>query len=202
MPNFSIIILFHRNQKDLWITLDSILNQNYGSCEVIILDRKGFIGSDVQLEKYRHEFKSRLRMIVCDDAGVTESMNTGVRIARGKYITFIESGNELEENSLEQALKSVNKYPQADATYGVYGPWEKKASGRELVNAKAETLPIKNTQFINLYYKKELHQKFGFYNSQENVAINYAFCLKAFYLGGAIVRPFDIKISNKNLIST
>jgi len=63
-----------------------------------------------------------------------------------------------------------------------------------LLNAKAETLPIKNVQHSNLYYKKELHNKFGFYGVKEKVVIDYAFCLKAFYLGEAIVRPFDLAI--------
>jgi len=58
----------------------------------------------------------------------------------------------------------------------------------------AETLPIRNTQHSNLFYKKELHNKFGFYGVENKVVVDYAFCLKAFYLGEAIVRPFDLAI--------
>jgi|GEM_PF-7111723 len=203
MLDFSLIICTHNSGKNLKLTLGSVLKQNFDAYEIIVIDR----GSDDKTEKiikrYVEIFQGKLRfMIFPNEFGIYRAMNTGVKMARGKYITFIEPGKELEENSLLQALKSANKYPQADATYGVYGPWENNSSGRELVDAMAETLPIKNTQFLNLYYKKDLHNKFGFYNPEENVAINYAFCLKAFYLGGAIVRPFDIKINSKNMVNS
>lgn len=201
MFNFSIIVLSDKNPRDLSVTMSSILRQNHESYEVIVLDRWGFSGVKNQLEKYHLKLEDKLRMIVCDNMNLTQAMNMGVKVARGKYLTFVESGMELEENSLVEAIKSANKYPQADATYGVYGPWE-KSSKREMLSFQGNILPIKNTQFINLYYKKDLHQKFGFYNTEEKVSANYAFCLKAFYLGGAIVRPFNIKVNqDKELLA-
>lgn len=201
MLDFSIIILLNRARNEfLRLTLSSILKQDYRSFEIIILDKSGFLASDKKLKKYLEKLNIKFRMIDCNEMDLSQAMNTGVRVANGKYVTFLESGNELEENSLSQAIKSAQKYPQADATYGVYGPWERPIK-KEMVNSKGNVLPIKNTQFVNLYYRKDLHQRFGFYNTKEKVVANYAFCLKAFYLGGAIVRPFDIKINKEKELS-
>jgi glycosyltransferase involved in cell wall biosynthesis len=202
MLDFSLIICTYNSGKSLELTLNSILKQNFDSYEVVMVDRESSAETEKIIKKYVKIFQGKLRFIICPrELGIYEAMNRGVKMARGNYITLIEAGMELEDNSLAQALKSAQKYPQADATYGVWGPWEKSSTKRELVNVQAESLPIKNTQFINLYYKKDLHQKFGFYGAKENVIANYAFCLKAFYLGGAIVRPFEIKINSQKEIS-
>lgn len=198
MTKFSLIIYAQNSNSGLKKTLNSILRQDFDSYEVVAIIGAGDKKTKSIIKKYTEIFKDKLRFIICDNGvGFYGAINNGVRVAKGKYLSIIEAGNILEKNSLTQALKSAEKYPEADVTYGVWGPWEKRHGLGGLVDVMAQSLPIKNTTHKDLYYKKELHHKFGFYNAKENIVVDYAFCLKAFYLGEAIVRPFDI-ISNKS----
>ncbi|EKE20619.1 MAG: glycosyl transferase family 2 [uncultured bacterium] len=191
-PEFSIIICPNNSASLLKKTLDSLMRQNFKDFELVIVDRNSIDDTKVSIEKYKKFFREKLRWMNLDNESLMEAMNEGVKMAKGKYLNILEAGEEIGENSLELALKSAQKYPQADVVYGVRNIWEVSKQKRGLLNIMAETLPIKNTQRLSLYYKKELHNQFGFYGLENNVAVDYAFCLKAFYLGEAIVRPFDL----------
>ncbi len=190
----SIIICPKSPNGDLKRTLDSLLLQNFKNFEVIIVNKGCLIEINVLIEKYKKLFGGRMRHISLNNVELLEAINEGIKMAKGQYLTILEPGGELGFNSLELALRSANKYPQADVVYGVESIWERSKRIKGVVNIMAETLPIKNTHSSNLYYKKELHYKFGFYELDNKVIEDYAFCLKAFYLGEAIVRPFDLAI--------
>lgn len=189
---FSIIVCPGDFSKGLEETFNSVCNQDLGNYELIVIDRSSSNNIKVILEKYKKLMGDKLRHMSLGGANLTEAMNKGVKMAKGKYLSILESGEELEKDALSLALKSAEKYPQADVVYGVKSIWDLSKQKRGLLNAMADTLPIKNNYSSNLYYKKELHYQFGFYEQDTKIIEDYAFCLKAFYLGEAIVRPFDL----------
>lgn len=189
---FSIIMCPLNEGDSLKKTLDSLICQNFKDFELIIVDRSLLGNAKIIIEKYRKKFGNKLRWMSLDDDSLLAAMNEGVKMSRGKYLGILEAGEIIEKNSLELALKSAQKYPQADVVYGVENIWERSKRIKGMASIMAENLPIKNTKHSNLYYKKDLHNKFGFYDLNSKVIEDYAFCLKAFYLGEAIVRPFDL----------
>jgi glycosyltransferase involved in cell wall biosynthesis len=198
---FSIIICPFNSRDLLKKTLESLRWQNFGDFELIIVDRNSSDNTKIIIEKYKDIFGDKLRWMSLEDESLMEAMNEGVKMARGKYLSILEVGEEVEQNSLQLALKSAQKYPQADVVYGVRNIWDLSKRKKGSLNGNAELLPATgNIKFANLYYKKELHNQFGFYESNNKIIEDYAFCLKAFYLGGAIVRPFDL-VTESNQIS-
>lgn len=194
---FSIIICPFNSGDLLKKTLDSLLRQNFGDFELIIVDRNSLDNTKTIIEKYKKMFGDKLRWMILENDSLMEAMNEGVKMAKGKYLSILEVGKKVEQNSLKLALKSAQKYPQADVVYGVKNIWDLSKQKRGLLDSNAELVPaIGNTKFANLYYKRELHNKFGFYEPNTKIIEDYAFCLKAFYLGGAIVRPFDLVTEN------
>lgn len=191
-PEFSIIICPLDSGDLLKRTLDSLQWQIFKDFEVIIVKRNPSSELNILVEKYKKLFGKKLRHIDLENGSLIESINKGIKMAKGQYLSILEPGEDVKQNTLELALKSAQIYPQADVVYGVENIWEKSKRIKGVVNMMAKTLPIKNNQHSNLFYKKELHNQFGFYGVRDRVIEDYAFCLKAFYLGGAIVRPFDL----------
>lgn len=190
--NFSIIICVDEAAALLEKSLASILRQTFFSYEVLVINKNNYKQTKKIIEQYKEKMGANLRWMNLKEANQQVAMNEGVKMARGKYVTFLQVGEEITADSLTQALACAQKYPQADVVYGVENIWEKSKQIKGRLNAQAETLPIKNKFPSHLYYRKDLHRQFGFYGRENKVIEDYTFCLKAFYLGQAIVRPFDL----------
>ncbi|EKD46388.1 MAG: Glycosyltransferase [uncultured bacterium] len=193
---FSIIICTHNVFDRLSETLDSILDQTYLDYEVIIIDGASNDGTQAIVKKYEDKFAGKLRWISEKDSGIYNAMNKGVKMATGRLLNIIGAGDWLEKDALWQASKCLEKYPMADAVYGTTRFWDKDKKTNCLVRTSPEDLPHQPMQHPSIFYKKSLHNKFGLYNERYEIAADYDFCLKAFYLGQANAESFDAVVDN------
>lgn len=118
---YSIIVVCLNSGQRLYETLDSILRQTYQNFEVVIKDGGSSDGSVGMLaEQYPDE---RVRVYTQKDNGIYDAMNQAVKLAKGAYFLFLNTGDSLyDENVLDkityeiQGLKRENK--KADIIYG------------------------------------------------------------------------------------
>lgn len=193
---FSIIICTYNTAKRLPKTLDSILAQTFGDYEVVIIDGASTDGTQEVIKDYQEKFDGRLVFISEPDAGLYNAMNKGVKMAKGEFLEIIGAGDWLESNALEEASKCIAKYSKADAVYGKTRVWDKDQKTNHLVQTTVELLPTQPMQHPSMFYKKALHDKFGLYDESYKITADYAFCLKAFYVGKAVAQSFDAVIDN------
>lgn len=192
----SIIICTYNSAGRLAKTLDSILSQNADDYEVVIIDGASTDGTAEIIKDYESKFNGNLRWISEKDSGIYNAMNKGVKMAQGKYLNVIGAGDWLEENALKNVYDFINKNPKADAVHGTLRMWDKDLRESYLFQTFQKDLKTQPMQHPALYYKKELHNKFGFYDESYKVVSDYLFCMKAFLLGGAIAIPFDSVVDN------
>ena len=105
----SIIIPVYKAEKWINRCLQSILIQDISEneLEIICIDD----GSPDKSYKIIQEFQKLHKNIILirqDNKGVSIARNSGLSIAKGKYITFLDSDDELFNNSLLKILKSLN----------------------------------------------------------------------------------------------
>jgi glycosyltransferase involved in cell wall biosynthesis len=89
--------------------IDSVLNQTYSDFELIIIDDGSNNNTQELLLNYclRHENKiTYLRHANC---GQSESINDGVKISKGEYITMIDADDEYEPNHLSSCLHEIKE---------------------------------------------------------------------------------------------
>jgi glycosyltransferase involved in cell wall biosynthesis len=106
-PVFSIILPTYNRAHLLHRAIQSVINQTYENFELIIVDDGSTdfthevvkIFNDQRIIYVRHE----------QNKGVTAAYNTGLRLARGKYITFLGDDDELLPNALETAINKFNE---------------------------------------------------------------------------------------------
>ena len=99
----SIIMPVYNTEEFLDKGIRSILKQTYTDYELIIVDDGSTDGSWDICRKYEQK-DSRIKCFKVNNRGVSEARNYGLSRATGEYIRFIDSDDEMTEDSLEKLL--------------------------------------------------------------------------------------------------
>ena len=110
-PFFSIIIPTYNRQHLISRPINSILNQTFNDYEIIIVDDGSSDNTDHLITSMQNK---KIRYIKTDNCGVAHARNTGIKLATGKYIGFLDSDDLLEKNHLESAYDYLkeNDFPK------------------------------------------------------------------------------------------
>lgn len=109
----SIIIPVFRVEKTLRRCVDSITSQSYTDYEIILVDD----GSPDSCGKICDELSKedrRIKVIHRANGGLSAARNTGIDIARGKYITFADSDDTMAPETLKDLMEILGKHPEYD----------------------------------------------------------------------------------------
>lgn len=99
----SIVVPVYNVEKYLVRCLDSILAQTYKNWECILVDDESSDGSGRICDIYA-ERDDRFYVMHKSNSGANLSRKEGFKIARGEYITFIDSDDYLESTMLEKLI--------------------------------------------------------------------------------------------------
>lgn len=106
MPAVSIIVPVYNAEKYLSCMLDSILNQSFSDFELLCINDGSTDCSESILRDYVSR-DDRLKLISQENQGAAASRNLGLKLARGGYITFVDSDDVLEPQALEIAYHYI-----------------------------------------------------------------------------------------------
>lgn len=104
-PLISIIIPAYNAQKYISATLDSILNQPCKDFEIIVVND----GSTDKTSEILSSYSSRNKQIVVLDQknqGVSVARNNALEIAKGKYISFLDSDDLWADDFYNEQLRN------------------------------------------------------------------------------------------------
>ena len=94
MPSLSVIVPVYKVEKYLDRCVESILSQDYKDLELILVDD----GSPDNCGKMCDDWAradERVRVIHKGNGGLSSARNAGYEVARGKYISFIDSDDSI-----------------------------------------------------------------------------------------------------------
>lgn len=97
---YSIIVPVYKVEKYLRRCIDSILKQTIQDFELILIDDGSPDKSGEICDEYA-EKDSRIVVIHQKNAGVSAARNAGIDMAKGEYIVFVDSDDEIRERYLE-----------------------------------------------------------------------------------------------------
>jgi heptose III glucuronosyltransferase len=107
--NLSVIIPVYNVEKYLPQCLDSVFAQNLDNCEVICVNDGSSDDSRKILMDYQKKYPD---MVIIDreNGGLSVARNSGLEVAQGDYIYFLDSDDYLLDGALARALMfSVNQ---------------------------------------------------------------------------------------------
>lgn len=103
LPRISIIIPVYNCDAYLAKTLNSILNQSYENYEVICID-DGSEDNSANIVQDFCKIDKRIVLIEQEHKGVSSARINGIRNSSGKYISFVDGDDWIENNMLESLL--------------------------------------------------------------------------------------------------
>lgn len=111
MKNFntlvSIIVPIYNVEKYLCRCVDSIINQTYKNIEIVLVDDGSPDGCPKICDEYS-ELDSRIKVIHKPNGGLSDARNAGIDKATGEYITFVDSDDWIEHDTVEKMLHLSN----------------------------------------------------------------------------------------------
>ena len=108
----SVIVPVHNVAPYLPRCLDSLLKQEISQIEIICLDDASTDNSLQILKRYAHKDKRIAVYSFLQNVGVANARNWGMKLAQGKYVSFVDSDDSIDKNFLS------NLYQQAEEQNG------------------------------------------------------------------------------------
>jgi glycosyltransferase involved in cell wall biosynthesis len=108
-PIVSIIVPVYGAEAYLPACIESLCRQTYPHIRIILVDDQSPDGCPEICDRYAEQ-DSRIVVIHQENKGVSGARNTGLEHARGDYVMFVDSDDELYPDAVEILLQDAEKY--------------------------------------------------------------------------------------------
>ncbi|MBQ4425760.1 MAG: glycosyltransferase [Lachnospiraceae bacterium] len=126
----SIIVPVYKVEEYLDACVQSLLNQTWPDLEIILVDDGSPDTSGSLCEKYA-VIDSRVRVLHQENGGLSAARNSGLALAEGDYIAFIDSDDWIDPDMMESMLEALEKEQADIALCGWHNEIEKSTVQRD-----------------------------------------------------------------------
>lgn len=167
----SIIIPVYNVENTLRRCVESVLNQSFQDFEMILVND----GSKDKSAKIADDYaakNNKIRVIHQQNQGLSAARNAGIRLAKGNYITFIDSDDFVDLHTYQQLMERLTQHPEYDmiefSVIEKYGsPNQKKLILPDKVYKDQTAYWLDNKTYLHTYawnkiYRRELFDKIEF----------------------------------------
>ena len=105
----SVILPVYNVENYLRQCMDSVMGQTLKDIEIICVDDGSSDDSPAILEEFARK-DSRIRILTQQNAGAGAARNLGMKYAKGRYLSFLDSDDFFEPDMLEKAYEKAEKY--------------------------------------------------------------------------------------------
>lgn len=151
----SVIIPTYNYAVFLPFAIRSCLDQTYKSIEIIVVDD----GSTDHTKDVIEEFNNHITYLFQENRGVSAARNRGLELAKGDYITFLDSDDYLTNDSLELRIEILKRHTDIGI---VFTSTYSKTWGKEELRYRPK---IKKPIISDKFYEDLLLRKIPFQTS-------------------------------------
>ena len=177
-PLFSIITVTWNAASVIAPTLESVHRQTSTDYEMLIIDGAS---TDDTLKIVRGASITSLRVFSEPDKGLYDAMNKGIKLARGRYIIFLNAGDAFASDTVLARLAQLT----AGNPGVIYGQTQLVDESREVVGERHLTAPKRLTVGSFLNGMVVCHQAFIVrrdlapeYDLQYRLSADYDWCIR------------------------
>ncbi len=105
----SVIIPVYNAADYLEACLNAVCAQSYSNMEILLVNDGSTDDTHIIIERYC-KYDSRVRSIETVNRGVSSARNTGLDIAAGRYVTFIDADDIPNMDLLEKYVEAVERF--------------------------------------------------------------------------------------------
>ncbi|RDB04339.1 glycosyltransferase family 2 protein [Runella aurantiaca] len=199
MTQLSVITINLNNSAGLKKTIESVVSQTFQLFEFIIIDG----GSTDSSGKVIEEYSKHLTYWVSEpDCGIYHAMNKGIKVAKGRYCLFLNSGDWLVKHTVLADVFSENL--TADIIAGDVYYYDNQRNtiqwhvvSPDVLSAKIlfqGSLPHQST-----FIRRALFENIGYYNESLRIASDWLFFVEALLEKGCSYTHYQGVVSYFNM---
>lgn len=186
-PRFTIVTIVFNDQEHIAATVESVQNQRDADFEYLVIDGASTDGTLEYLQQ-----QTGLRLVSEPDDGIYDAMNKAVRLAKGQWVLFMNSGDRFAAPDVLQQVSE--RMDNADLVYGDhlidYGDFQKLRTAGPLDQL------WRGMQFSHqsLFARTELLRQRPF-SREETIIADYDFIYRSYVSGRSFQRlPLAVSI--------
>lgn len=219
-PDVSIIVPMYNVEAYLPKCVDSILNQTHRNIEVILVDDESPDHCGEIADAYKKK-DPRVKVIHQKNKWLGGARNSGLKIAQGAYILFVDSDDYIRKDMCEQLLAYIGEHDVDIVVFDMYhvdrqgniistssSPIEphvvyQGAPGRSVLYDLIIRTHTVNSACRKFYRRTLLTENNLFFDEEIRYAEDYEFCLRLFPMVESYVyldQPFYFYVQNDESI--
>jgi glycosyltransferase involved in cell wall biosynthesis len=191
-PKVSVVMSVHNEERYVSKAIQSILEQTFDDFEFIIIDDGSTDGTTEILSNYQQK-DTRIRVLRHQSKkGLAQSLNEGIRIARGRYIARMDADDISLPTRLEKQVAFLDMHPEVglvgtlcyevDENDVIVRKWSLPSSTSDVRKALLDLNPLVHTSVM---VRKEVFDEIGYYNETLQYSQDYELWLR-------IARQYEI----------
>ena len=146
----SVIIPIYNVEKYLFKCIDSVLSQTYNNIEIILVDDGSTDSCGQICDAYRQQ-DHRVTVIHKSNGGLSDARNAGIEIAKGDYISFIDSDDYIQPTTLELLLTRIVE-SEADIAICNFKYVDESGSDLESMNLSGNVIKDRVYTSMEIFY--------------------------------------------------
>ena len=170
MVKVSVIVPVYNMEKYLETCLSSLVKQTLKDIEIIVINDGSTDKSMDIIDYYKKKYPKLIKAYSFNNQGISLTRNYGIDIAKGKYITFIDSDDYVEITFLEEMYNKIMEDDYDICVCDYYTVNEKEDIkevkledfGSSSIKENPQLLWKINSSPWNKLYKKELFKELNF----------------------------------------
>lgn len=145
----SIIIPVYNAEQYLDRCIQSILAQSYGDIEVLLIN-DGSTDNSKQICNDYADRDYRIKAVHQKNRGVSSARNHGIKLARGKYVTFVDGDDWLENGAIENMTNLMEEFrtDSVRTRCNIVAANSIKALSEDVASGKYEEKNLKHLQYV------------------------------------------------------
>jgi glycosyltransferase involved in cell wall biosynthesis len=188
-PHVSVIIPAYNSAAYITATLNSVFEQTYRDFEIIVIDD----GSTDETRAIAERYRDRGVLVICQpNAGPTAARNHGIRVAKGKLISLLDSDDLWEPTYLETMVQFLALHPEIPIAFpDVLFFGISKFAGKRFQEVYPPNVPITFSKLVrgashvclDATLRREVFDRVGFFDEKIWSAGDFDFWLRALHAG-------------------
>ncbi|RDU24435.1 glycosyltransferase [Anaerosacchariphilus polymeriproducens] len=102
----SVIVPIYNAESYMTACIESVRSQTYTNIEIILVDDGSSDGGPSICDTYK-ELDARIQVIHKNNGGVSSARNTGLKMAKGTYISFIDADDTISHQMIEKLVQAL-----------------------------------------------------------------------------------------------
>lgn len=129
-PRISVIIPIYNAELYLKQCLESVVGQTYRKLEILLVDDGSTDGSAAMCDTYMMA-DSRIKVIHKENEGLVWARKTGVSLAAGEYITYVDADDWIDLDMYETIMRNMTEQDADMVLYGMIEEYEDQSVTKE-----------------------------------------------------------------------